>query len=341
MKLITFAIPSYNSEAYLQKCVDSLLKGGEEIEIIIVNDGSLDHTGIIADQYQEKYPTIVKAIHQENGGHGSGVNTGIKHATGLFYKVIDSDDWVDEDALHKFISQIKTHIKENIEIDMYLTNFVYEHIADDTHFVRSYADKFKTNEVTHWEDVKKFKYSETLLMHAITYRTKILQEHYMALPKHTFYVDNLFAYQSLPFTKNLYYIDIDFYRYLIGRDDQSINMTNIVRRYDQQIRVMREMLSRYDYQDIIKMDKGLRKYMFFCLSTVMIVTLMFTTAVNEKCRKEAMNSLWNDLKQSDYKMYLKLRYFHYPVIITILPWRLKGRVTTKGYLYFAKKIKLG
>ncbi len=341
MKLISFAIPSYNSEAYLHKCVDSLLIGGEDVEIIIVNDGSHDKTGFIANEYQAKYPTIVKALHQENGGHGSGVNAGILNATGLYFKVVDSDDWVDEKALRTLLDTIKMHQKNHMQIDMYFTNFVYEHVADNTFFVRSYKDKFSTGKITHWEDVKKFKYSETILMHAMIHRTEILKKHFMALPKHTFYVDNLFAYQYLPYTKNLYYIDVDLYRYFIGRDDQSVNMKNIVRRYDQQLRVMRLMLGRFSYDDIMSMEKGLRKYMMFCLSTVMIVTLMFTTAINEKERKDAMKSLWHDLKAKDKKLYRKIKFFHYPAILNPLPWRLKGKVTTKGYLYFAKKVKLG
>ena len=66
MKILSIAVPCYNSEAYMEKCIDSLLVGGEEVEILIVDDGSKDGTTEIADRYQEKYPTIVKAIHQEN-----------------------------------------------------------------------------------------------------------------------------------------------------------------------------------------------------------------------------------------------------------------------------------
>ena len=80
----------------MEKCVNSLLAGGEEVEIIIVDDGSVDNTAAIADRFAKEYPTIVKAVHQENGGHGQAVNTGLKNATGLFFKVVDSDDWVNE-----------------------------------------------------------------------------------------------------------------------------------------------------------------------------------------------------------------------------------------------------
>ena len=89
MKILSVAVPCYNSQEYMRKCVDSLLKGGEDVEILIVDDGSKDDTLKIARDYEEKYPTIVKAIHQENKGHGGAVNTGLAHATGLYFKVVD------------------------------------------------------------------------------------------------------------------------------------------------------------------------------------------------------------------------------------------------------------
>ena len=92
MKLLSIAIPCYNSQDYMESCIESLLVGGEEVEILIVDDGSSDRTAEIADDYARKYPTIVKAIHQENKGHGGAVNTGLAHATGLYFKVVDSDD---------------------------------------------------------------------------------------------------------------------------------------------------------------------------------------------------------------------------------------------------------
>ena len=90
----------------MSKCINSLLIAGEEVEIIIVDDGSSDRTAEIADDYAEKYPTIVKVIHQENGGHGQAVNTGIKNATGLYFKVVDSDDWVNQDAYYEVLKTL-------------------------------------------------------------------------------------------------------------------------------------------------------------------------------------------------------------------------------------------
>src|SRR5690554_2632255 len=111
MKLITFAVPSYNSQDYLHKCIESLLLAGNECEIIIINDGSTDNTLKIAKDYQNKYPNIIKVIDKENGGHGSGVNSGLKAASGLYFKVVDSDDWADAEGLKTLINTIKSHLE--------------------------------------------------------------------------------------------------------------------------------------------------------------------------------------------------------------------------------------
>ena len=117
MKILSIAVPCYNSEAYMEKCIDSLLVGGEEVEILIVDDGSKDGTTEIADRYQEKYPTIVKAIHQENKGHGGALNTGGAAAVGKYLKVIDADDWVETENLPEFI-----RLLESCESDVVLTH---------------------------------------------------------------------------------------------------------------------------------------------------------------------------------------------------------------------------
>ena len=122
MKYISFAIPCYNSAEYMEHAIESILKGGEDVEIIIVNDGSKDKTLEIARRYEKQYPTIVKAIDKENGGHGDAVNTGLQHATGLYFKVVDSDDWVDESSLMKILDTLHTLVDNDKMIDMYQMN---------------------------------------------------------------------------------------------------------------------------------------------------------------------------------------------------------------------------
>ena len=126
MKLLSFVVPCYNSESYMKNCIHSLLTGGREVEIIIVDDGSTDGTADISDKYAEDYPELVKVVHQENGGHGEAVNTGLRHASGLFFKVVDSDDWVSISAYKEILKTIEKLAGERQLVDMLISTFVYE-----------------------------------------------------------------------------------------------------------------------------------------------------------------------------------------------------------------------
>ena len=212
-KLITFAVPCYNSAAYMRHCIETLLSAGEQAEIILVDDGSTrDDTPAICDEYAAKYPTIVKAIHQENGGHGEGVNQGIRNATGLYYKVVDSDDWLDEAALRTVLAKLNTLTARGTAPDLMICNYVYEHVEDNTSHTVRYTNVFPQNRLFSWTHVGHFRPDQNLLMHSVMYRTQVLRDCGMVLPKHTFYVDNIFVYQPLPFVKSMYYMDLDLYR---------------------------------------------------------------------------------------------------------------------------------
>lgn len=341
MKLLSFAVPCYNSQDYMRKCVDSLLVGGDDVEIIIVNDGSKDDTLQIAQQYAQEYPQIVKVVDKENGGHGSGVNVGMQVASGLYYKVVDSDDWLDGDALIKLLNTIKSHLANGRLPDMYITNFVYDRIADNQQYVSSYEKKMPEGEIIGWEKVKKFVFSHMLLMHSLIYKRDKLLESGTVLPEHTFYVDNIFAYKPLPYMQTIYYLNVDLYHYYIGRADQSITISNSVGRYKQQQLVMREMIDAYSWQQLKQMPKGLRKYMWHALEVIMIVTLFFTCAEYSDERKKDLDELWQYIKKRDKKLYRKLRSWSYATPANCLTWRVRGYVLRKGHAYFAKKVKLG
>lgn len=343
MKLITFAVPSYNSQDYMRHCIDTLLTGGDEVEIVVVNDGSKDDTGAIADEYAAKYPDIVIPVHQENGGHGSGVNAGMDRASGLYYKVVDSDDWLDTDALKKVLDTIRAHVEAGDAADLYICNFVYEHVSDGTSYVSHYRKKMPVGRFFGWDEVKAFTKWEMLLMHSLIYRTEALRASGVRLPKHTFYVDNLFSYQPLPYMKKLYYIDVDLYRYFIGRSDQSVNVDNMTKRYEQQIRVMGLMTDAYTYDEICAQPKGLKKYLFHALGAIMMNTIFFAAGGkdNRAARKENLDALWKHIKEKDKKLYNKLRYRSLPAIISWLPFGIRGAVAAAGYKFLCKFVKLG
>ncbi len=340
MKLISFAVPCYNSQDYMRHCIDSLLTGGEDVEIIIVDDGSKDGTAAIADEYAGKYPTIVKAVHKENGGHGTGVNTGVHNATGLYYKVVDSDDWLEEGALKKLLATIREHIAVNNLPDMYVCNYVYFHAADNTTHVSEYTKKLNEGFIN-WKKAKRFHLAHTLMMHALIYNTAKLREHYIELPAHTFYVDNVFAYAPLAYMLNSYYLNVDLYYYYIGREGQSINIQTAMDRYKQQIQVQIMMCNAHKYEFLKTLPKGLKKYMFHDLHAVMMNTLMFSLGRKSKERKADVKAMWKTIKANDKKLYRMIKYRGYPLSVVLCPSFMRPKVMMFAYKLICKKYKLG
>ena len=344
MKYITFTIPSYNSQEYMRHVIDNLVAVGDDIEVIIVNDGSTDDTGKIADEYQTKYPTIVKAIQKENGGHGSGVMAGLHNASGLFYKVVDSDDWVETSDVITMVDLIKKHLSENIDIDLYITNYVYEHAADNSQFSMNYRKYLPIDTVFSWNDIKRIGLETVFLMHSLMYRTEKLRESGMNLPNHTFYVDDIYAYVPLPFMKNLYYHDLDFYHYFIGRADQSINYDTMCKRYEQQMRVFKIMFESNSLEHLKTFPKHLYQYMWQFLMIIGAVTFMtiIGTKEDKETRKKVFKDFQVELKSIDKKLFNKLRYRSLLIIAFIIPgYNLKSFASRKIYGMYQKKLKLG
>ena len=303
-KLITFAVPCYNSAAYMRHCIETLLSAGEQAEIILVDDGSVkDETPAICDEYAAKYPTIVKAIHQENGGHGEGVN--------------------------------HTLVTRGTAPDLMICNYVYEHTEDGTSHTVRYTNIFPQERLFTWMHVGHFRPDQNLLMHSVMYRTEVLRQCGMVLPKHTFYVDNIFVYQPLPFVKTMYYMDLDLYRYFIGRADQSVNESIMVKRVDQQLRVTRHMIDCQDL-DALKGEKKLRAYMLHYLSMMMAVSDIFLLLDGSAEAKEKQKGLWQYLREhTSAAVYRSIRFGFGGV--TNLPFPKGDAIVVGGYR-IARKI---
>ncbi len=331
MKLLSFAVPCFNSAAYIEKCVDSLLKGGEDVEIIIVNDGSTDETAEIAEKYVSEHPSIVKAVHKENGGHGSAVNAGIDQASGLYFKVVDSDDWVKEEPYMQILDTLRNLTGGEKALDMLISNFVYEKVGERRHKVMRYKHTLPIDEMFTWEDVRHFHKGQYLLMHSVIFRTKLLRECGLRLPEHTFYVDNLYVFEPLPYVRNMYYLDVNFYRYYIGREDQSVNESVMIGRIDQQIRVNKLMV---DYmaekKNQILSNKKLYTYMLSYLDIITTVSSILLIRSGTEENLEKKKELWNYLKKKDWLLYRKLRYGLLGNC-TNLPGRSGRMISVEGY----------
>lgn len=301
MKYITFAVPCYNSESYMEHCIESLLVGGKDVEIILVDDGSRDNTAKIADKYEKKYPDIVRAVHKENGGHGSGVNKGLELATGLYYKVVDSDDWVDEASLKKVLEAIKKLKKDNTLVDMMVVNYVYERHHEQKEI--KYVNTLPENKVFGWDEVGKFKKDAYLLMHSVIYNTKFLKETGLKLPEKTFYVDNIFVYYPLPYIKTMYYLNTPFYRYFIGREDQSVNEKTMIKRIEQQLYVNKLMIDFYDPYEYWDTNRNCAKYLIHYIDIMMSVSTILLQISNTKEHQQKRKELWQYLKEKNPKLY--------------------------------------
>lgn len=304
MKLLTFAIPCYNSQDYMEHCIESILPGGEDIEILIVDDGSKDRTAEIADDYAKRYPSIIRAIHQENGGHGEAVNTGIRNASGLYFKVVDSDDWVDAEAYKKVLQTLRELTGSKTTLDMLLSNYVYEKEGVKNKKVMRQTG-FPKDRLFTWSDVRHFYKGHYILMHSVIYRTKLLRECGLELPKHTFYVDNIYVYKPLPYVRTMYYLDVDFYRYYIGREDQSVNEKVMISRIDQQIRVNKIMLDDVNLWKV--QNPKCRKYMFNYLEIITVVSTIMLIRSGTEENLEKKRALWKYIKDRDIKLFHKLR----------------------------------
>ena len=334
MKYISFAIPCYNSQEYMAHAIETILTGGEDVEIIIVNDGSKDNTSKIGHEYAEKYPDIIRVIDKENGGHGDAVNYGLANAEGKYFKVVDSDDWVNTESLQNILNVLKKMEEHGEEVDMLIANYVYEKEGASHKKVIHYRNILPQNQIFKWSDVGRFHIDQYILMHSVIYRTDMLKLCQLTLPKHTFYVDNIYVYYPLPHVRKMYYMDEDFYRYYIGREDQSVNEKVMIKRVDQQIFVTRTMIDMYQMRQIS--NKKLRAYMEKYLAIMMTVSSILCIRSKDPENMEKKKELWKYLRQKDKKTFVRIRYGILGQSMN-LPGKSGRKISSLAYL-LARKI---
>lgn len=334
MKYISFAIPCYNSQEYMAHAIETILTGGEDVEIIIVNDGSKDNTSKIGHEYAEKYPDIIRVIDKENGGHGDAVNYGLANAEGKYFKVVDSDDWVNTESLQNILNVLKKMEEHGEEVDMLIANYVYEKEGASHKKVIHYRNVLPQNQIFKWSDVGRFHIDQYILMHSVIYRTDMLKLCQLTLPKHTFYVDNIYVYYPLPHVRKMYYMDEDFYRYYIGREDQSVNEKVMIKRVDQQIFVTRMMIDMYQMRQIS--NKKLRAYMEKYLAIMMTVSSILCIRSKDPENMEKKKELWKYLRQKDKKTFVRIRYGILGQSMN-LPGKSGRKISSLAYL-LARKI---
>lgn len=314
MKLLTVTVPCYNSQDYMEKCINSLLVGGEKVEIIIIDDGSKDATGTIADTYARKYPTIVKVIHQENSGHGEGINQGLKHAAGIYFKVVDSDDTLSKD-FPMFLKKLELCEMQG-GVDLVVTNYYYVHSDGKGDRSINYSNVLPEKRIFTWSETKPFLLHQMLTIHSCTFRTEVMRKCTEPLPKHVFYEDNLMVCRTLPNVKRMYYMNADLYRYWIGRPDQSVQQNVMSKRYHHQILVTERCFTSFRIDDIA--DPRLRQYMKHELFIMFGISILFTRLNKTAETDAALDKMWETCIAFDpkwgkhFRKYTPLRFICMP-----------------------------
>jgi glycosyltransferase involved in cell wall biosynthesis len=326
----------------MDRCINSLLAAGNDAEIILINDGSTDRTGEIAHEYASRYPEIVRAIDKPNGGHGSGVNKGLELAAGLYFMVVDSDDWLDSSAVGELMTRLKSFCmirmrnQGTVTPDIIICNYIFDHLNNGvTHSVR-YRNVLHPDRITEWKDVGRFALSQYFVMHSMIYRTRIPRESGLKLPEHSFYVDNVYAYQPLPYTKYLYYINCDLYHYYIGRADQSVSAENLLKRIDQQVMVTRFLLHAADLQEIRTREPRLASYMSRYISMMYSMTTVLLYKINTDQSVSETAALWQEARKTDPVLYDILKHRSLSSL-TMLPGKAGRKIVCGGY-YVSRKL---
>lgn len=320
--VLTVVVPAYNAEDYLARALDSVVGLSPEIEVLVVDDGSTDGTAALAQSYVDR--GLVRLVRQPNGGHGSAINAGLAHATGTHLKVLDADDWFDRDAL----ATVLDTLRERPDLDLLVSNFVYEKVGKKHKTVVRYEGALPPGEPLTWDRTGTFAKRQYLMMHALTYRTAVLRAVGLRLPAHTFYVDNLYALIPLHRVRSLYYLDVDLYRYFIGRADQSVQESVMLRRLDQQLRVNWLMIEHVARTPVAepRLARYLRHYteIICAVSSILLIRAGTEEALAEKDR------LWSRLRSADPMLYRRVRWSALGQISN-LPGRTGRRVSVLAY----------
>lgn len=240
-KILTISIAAYNAENDIERCLSSMTNTRvlDKLDIIVINDGSTDGTGNIVEKYTSKYPASIRLINKNNGGHGSTINVGIRNASGKYFKIVDSDDWVDKDGIEKLVDFLSGN-----EVDM-IMNPYHEVSYEDTSYRKLFDPADNKTVTSQINSIDKLKGTEMLYMHSLTFKTDCMHNMGAILDEKCFYVDMEYCIFPLPYIKSYVYLDFPVYEYLLGSQTQSMAMNNLIKRRNQHLLVTKRIIAFY------------------------------------------------------------------------------------------------
>jgi glycosyltransferase involved in cell wall biosynthesis len=239
-KTLTIVIAAYNMEHYLNRCLDSVVAHSllEEIEVLLINDGSKDKTLEIALNYEKQFPETVRVIDKPNGGWGTAINRGIAEAKGKYFKTLDADDWYDTQELEQFILLLKS-----VDVDLIATSFTRIYEGKDNE--KDIYPAGLCGKITDFKDYLKARdYTKHLPIQAITFRTKLLQDNPVVISDR-YYGDIDYNLIPLVYVDTIYFSQINLYQYFLGREGQSVSLSGYKKNMMDYVNMCKKLTSFY------------------------------------------------------------------------------------------------
>lgn len=317
MKILSFVIPAYNSSAFIEHCLSSMLVPEvlDALEIVVVNDGSTDNTAEMVQQFCTRFPETVRLISQENKGHGGALNTGCAAAQGKYIKVIDADDWIQSKNLPEFI-RLLAECSSDVVLTHYRTiNITTNEIKCWRHYPASYNKAYTFREITeNWGD-----FERSLTFHGIAYRRDFYQSWGHILPEHIFYEDQEYATFPCCYGQSITCLDLFLYEYRIGDASQSVSYANQLKRLHHVETVIHRMMQGYaTLPETAGKDYAARKLQGVILSY--LTTSLLINPDRPQGRRDARNlmaycqknaSKIYDVTRKKYQCFVLMNYLHF------------------------------
>lgn len=271
-KILTIVIPSYNVSTYIEQCLDSLVKKPlKELEVLVIDDGSKDDTLEKAKKYEANYPDIIKAVHKENGGHGSAINKGLELATGKYFRILDGDDWVDWDSLVSLMGILKKS-----QSDMVLSDIVQ--VFSDRTNTQKFFKNLERGKIYELDKLSEIDY---LTMGSVAIKTELLRQNGVHITENCYYVDIEYNSYCIAYSNTIQFEDLPFYMYRCGNVSQSTAKLIMFKNIEMLKNVSLGMIHFYDS---LKLKNNGRKKLLLLRIGKLVRTTMLLFLANENTK---------------------------------------------------------